>query len=186
MPSTAMDPGDQAHFRFTQLWTAAQPAVAGFVRSLVRDRVAADDVLQETALALFTGFAGYDAQRPFLAWALGVARHKVQDRWRQQARNQVLVQDTAQLDALVAASVELADDLDRHRVALEDCVRGVDGRNWDLLRLHYHQDQPPQAIAERLGLPASHVRVLLTRLRQSLRACVERRLAGGATTGTAT
>ena len=44
---------ERAQEKFMQLWTTAQPAVAGYVRSVVRDGAAAQDVLQDTALVLF-------------------------------------------------------------------------------------------------------------------------------------
>ena len=68
---------EQEQLRFMRLWTAAQPAVSGYVRSLVRDRAVADEVLQETSLVLFRRFEEYDEQRPFVAWALGIARFQV-------------------------------------------------------------------------------------------------------------
>ncbi|MCH1507807.1 MAG: hypothetical protein L7T84_01255 [Akkermansiaceae bacterium] len=37
-------------------WTRAQPAVARFVRSFVRNRADAEDVLQEVALAIVDRF----------------------------------------------------------------------------------------------------------------------------------
>lgn len=62
--------------RFTRLWTAHQPAVSGYLNALVRDRLAAEDLLQETALTALRIFSEYDPQRPFVAWILGVARFK--------------------------------------------------------------------------------------------------------------
>ena len=72
-----------------RLWTAAQPAVSGYVRSLVRNRSMADEVLQETSLVLFRRFDEYDEQRPFVAWALGVARFQVLSLNRDAARSRV-------------------------------------------------------------------------------------------------
>ena len=72
-----------------RLWTSAQPAVANYVHALVRDRGAAQDVLQETALVIFRRFADYDGQRPFLAWALGIARFQVLGIQRDAARSRV-------------------------------------------------------------------------------------------------
>ena len=45
-----LDESDQD--RFIQLWTTAQPAVAGYIRAVVRDTATAKDLLQETALVL--------------------------------------------------------------------------------------------------------------------------------------
>jgi RNA polymerase sigma-70 factor (ECF subfamily) len=75
--------------RFLRLWAEAQPAVAAFVHAVVRDSAAAKDLLQETALVLFRRFADYDGDRPFIAWALGVARFQVLGFQRDEARSLV-------------------------------------------------------------------------------------------------
>jgi RNA polymerase sigma-70 factor (ECF subfamily) len=170
-----MDERESA-LRFTRLWTDAQPAVAGFVRGMITDPATVDDVLQEVALALYTGFAGYDPARPFVAWALGIAKHKVHDRWRAAARSRQVVHDPELLEALAEVSEEMADDLDAERRALQECLSQVEGRPWDLLQLHYVQGHQPRDIAGKLGLEAGHVRVLLNRVRNALKQCVERRL----------
>src|SRR3569833_302528 len=109
--SPTMDERESA-LRFTRLWTDAQPAVAGFVRGMISDLSTVDDVLQEVALALYTGFADYDPARPFVAWALGSARHKVHDRWRSASRSRQVAHDPELLEALAQVSVEMADELD--------------------------------------------------------------------------
>ncbi len=164
------------HWRFHQLWAEAQPAVTGLMRSLVADRVAADDLVQETALALFTHLDRYDPERPFVAWALAVARNKVRDAWRAARRRGEATLDEGALAALAAVGEETVEDLDRERRALEECLRGVEGRNRDLLERHYHQGEDPAIIAAALALKVEHVRVLLSRIRQGLRACIKRRL----------
>ena len=170
------DPDPSQQLRFTSLWTAAHPTVAGFVRGMVPDRAAVDDILQEVALALYHGMATYDPSRPFVAWALGIAKHKVQDRWRTLARSKQVIRDVGVLEAMAAVSAEMDDELDGRRRALQECLGQVQGRAYDLLRLHYQEGHEPREIARVLGLQAGHVRVLLNRVRAALRQCIERRL----------
>lgn len=59
---------------FTRLFVAAQPALHGFLMSLVHDPHAADDLLQELAERMWRKFGEYDRQRPFVAWGIGFAR----------------------------------------------------------------------------------------------------------------
>lgn len=59
---------------FMWLWTESQQAVANYIPATVRDPATAEDLAPETALVLFRRFGEYDGERPFLAWALGVAQ----------------------------------------------------------------------------------------------------------------
>ena len=67
-----MDPATRQAFA---QWTLAQPAVSAFVHAWVQDRAERDDVLQEVAVAVLESYEAYDPSRPFLPWALGIARH---------------------------------------------------------------------------------------------------------------
>ncbi|MFM7867436.1 MAG: sigma factor [Planctomycetaceae bacterium] len=58
-------------------WTLAQPVVSAFITSIVRDFTDRDDVLQNTAVAVLESCSRYDSDRPFLAWALGVAQNQI-------------------------------------------------------------------------------------------------------------
>ena len=53
---------------FLRLLLAAETDLRAFVRSVLRDSAAVDDVFQETALVLWERFAEYDPARPFGAW----------------------------------------------------------------------------------------------------------------------
>ena len=68
---------DERTRQATRLWTLAQPAVSAFITSVVRDFKDRDDVLQDVAVAVIESFDRYDPQRPFTAWAIGVARNQV-------------------------------------------------------------------------------------------------------------
>ena len=161
---------------FTVLWVRAQGPVANYLATLVPDAHACDDLLQEVALACLQGFGTFDRDRPFIPWALGIARNKVLMRWRGLARAPALARDPELLENLSRISEEIDDELDQRERALQQCLGEVKGRAWELLERAYHRDQQPQTIADELGLQASHVRVLLTRIRASLRECIDRRL----------
>ena len=72
---------------FDELWTGCQADVRRYVFMLVPRPADVDDVIQETAVALLDKFVEYDADRPFLPWALRFAYLEVL-KWRQHhARN---------------------------------------------------------------------------------------------------
>ena len=65
------------HEQFTRRWTEAQPIVAGYISAVVPDFQEAEDLLQDVAVILLRKFPEYDAQRPFVAWAIGIAKREV-------------------------------------------------------------------------------------------------------------
>lgn len=87
---------------FTRLWTAVQPAVAGYIRALVRDDPVADGLTQETALVLLRTFSSYDPQRPFLPWALNTAKFQILGHRRDEALKRILERNQVPNDRFVA------------------------------------------------------------------------------------
>lgn len=164
---------DQA--RFMRLWTIAQPMVANYVHALIRDHAAAQDVLQETALVIFRRFAEYDVSRPFVGWALGIARYQVLGLQRDQMRSRVVF-DEEVLAAFTDTWAELAPQESELAGYILPCLGKLAAHARRLVQMRYFDDLNASEIAERLGMASAAVRVALQRVREQLRACVEQQL----------
>lgn len=161
--------------QFTRLWTQAQPSIAGYLAAVVPDRTEADDLCQEVAVVLLRKFADYDPDRPFIAWAMGIAKMAVLGRRRDQARAAARLEPGA-VEAVAQAWLEMAPEEEERLRALRACVERTDGRARQLLELRYQRELPIEEIAAALGLAAGTARVALHRLRSALQQCIERRL----------
>jgi len=167
---------EQNQLRFMRLWTAAQPAVASFVYSLVRNRAAADDVVQETSLVLYRRFEEYDETAgPFVAWALGIARFQVLGLQRDQARSRVAF-DEELLARFTESWAERSPGFSDRTLALQECLERLGTHARRLVRMRYFDDMTAEKIAQELGRTGAAMRVALQRIRQQLRECVEQQL----------
>ena len=156
----------------TRCWTLAQPVVSAFVASVVRDFRDRDDVLQETALAVFDAFDKYDTSRPFNAWALGIARNQVSLYIRKRRRDRLVFDDNVMI-SLATAFSEISSEESHRFDFLQDCLKQLEGRAKSLCDLRYQHDLKPSEIADRLGMSANSVAKALQRIRDQLRDCIE-------------
>ena len=163
------------HEQFTRRWTEAQPIVAGYINAVVPDFQEAEDLLQDVAVILLRKFTEYDPQRPFVAWAIGIAKREVLVARRRHARGFLSYQADL-LERISEAYEELAPEFEDRSRALRECLRTVRGRAGELLRLRYEESLKPNAIAARVGMAVVAVRVMLSRTRAALRECIERKL----------
>ena len=92
------DPSDKLT-QITLLWTNAQPSVMAFIRSITPQLADAEDILQDTARQVANRFDEYDQSRPFAPWAMGIAKYKVLEWRRRQARGAILLEEDA-IDAI--------------------------------------------------------------------------------------
>lgn len=161
--------------QFAVLWTAAQPTISAFIRTLVPDFQQADEVLQRVAVTLVRKFNQYDPSRAFAAWAVGVAKYEVLYYRRERATDRHLFGDDI-VEHIASRYEVIAEDADPMREALAHCVDELKGRSKRVIELRYRRGMKSAAIASEMMLSAGAVRMLLCRARESLRHCIQRRV----------
>lgn len=171
------DQHSQDMVTFARRWAEAEPTVTGYLRSLTNDHNEINDLLQEVALAATRNAQQYAGQASFSAWCLGIARHKVMDRWRKKSRQRVEIRDPEVLDLLAQEAAALDEETQVRSDALEQCLKGMNEQAWALVRCHYHEQQSYDTIAEQTGTNVNNIRVKLHRIRAKLKQCIERRIA---------
>ncbi|MBA4189102.1 MAG: hypothetical protein C0467_13980 [Planctomycetaceae bacterium] len=150
-----------------------------YVHTLVRNLADADDVFQQTALALWRRFDTYDPTRSFLNWALGVARLEAATWLRSHARDRLRFSDDLTAILLEAfAAVPDAETSDRQD-ALPGCMDKLPDADRLLLTECYQNGSDVAAVAARLGRSAQSVHNSLARIRRVLHECIERATARG-------
>ena len=168
------DPSFASSPEFLQQITAAQSPLYAFILSLMAGQEGAADVLQETNVKLCRELHRYDTTRPFLPWAMTLARFEVMA-WRTRQNRSRLVLDNEVVELLAA---EMADGQnDRELAALESCLAGLPPRQRELVAARYDQGETVRAIAKRLGQPENALAALLYRIRKALHDCITTKLA---------
>ncbi|UUO04670.1 sigma-70 family RNA polymerase sigma factor [Blastopirellula sp. J2-11] len=166
---------NEQQMQFTRLWTEAQPVVSQYVDSLISDSWMARDIVQNTSVALLLKFEQYDATRPFIAWAMGVAKFEILGSRRDTARNRIIC-DPDLLDQYTTAWAEISPQLGDEALALRQCVGKLETKQQEMLRLRYVEDLNSDKIASQLGRTSTSIRTTLHRIRLALRRCIEGQL----------
>jgi RNA polymerase sigma-70 factor (ECF subfamily) len=156
-------------------WVLAQPIVDAFISSTVRNSADAQDILQDVAVAVLDGQSLAPSEEAFVAWTIGIARHKIADHFRREKRLHGTM-DEELLQSVATAFVNRAEVWTAEDNALEQCLQSVKGEARHVLDLRYRDGHSPQEIARRLGRTSEAIRASLLRIRKGLRECIERRL----------
>ena len=170
------------HVREVQkLFLAYADLLRGFIRGLVPQHEAAEDVFQELFLTLTAKAGDFHLETNFVAWARTIARLKVLEHYRRLKRTVPLLAPEV-LNVLSDTAPELDPLLMPRYGALQECLKQVAPRTREMVGLRY-ADPPltPQQIARQLSWTPNSVRVALARARKFLLECVERRLAAEGT-----
>jgi RNA polymerase sigma-70 factor (ECF subfamily) len=136
----------------------------------------AEDVLQEVAVSVAKNYGRYDRSRPFLAWALGIARNHMLMYFRRYHRDRLVFND--ELMASIGHHLEAIaeESVDQRREALHNCLRQLDERRRRLIELRYSSGLSIDDIAQSLGKSVAAVKGSLHRVRKTLEQCVRNRI----------
>ncbi|WP_437206749.1 sigma-70 family RNA polymerase sigma factor [Planctomicrobium sp. SH664] len=161
---------------FLRHFTPVQHRVQVYVRAMVFDGSAANDVFQEACLAMWKNYSTFVRQGDFQSWALGIARLQVLKYWRTRKRDRHIF-TLPMLDSLTEQARDLVSEIDPRQVALNACVSQLSRRHKGLIQNFYAQGLPAEAIAESWDRSVHAVYKALRVVRQSLLECVQQKLA---------
>lgn len=170
---------EQDSGQFIRLWIQHQNDLLRTIAPLVGSMDDAQDVLQETALALLKKFDKYDQQQPFLPWAKQFARYEVLMHHRRRQRYTFLSEQL--IEALAKRQKEWETIGENRRRILIDCMDKLSESDRLLLRQRYAEpDTTIQQVAQVTGRTANALYKALQRIRRQLVFCIERKLASAA------
>jgi RNA polymerase sigma-70 factor, ECF subfamily len=169
----ALLPSDH-HERFTLLLLKHQQDIFRFVLMFVPHRADAQEIVQETAMALWKNFAAYDAERPFTNWACGFARVEIV-RFLRRARRRRLLSAQA-IELLVAEERSMPSELEERDRHLRECLARLRADQRTLIEGYYLEERSVETIARTEGRTPAAVYKSLQRIRQILFACVQTKM----------
>lgn len=159
---------------------AHQDMLVAWASFLLPDRDAAEEVAHRTFIRAYEQLDDFDDSRDFAIWLRAICRSLAQGeltRRRRERRNLGNARE-ALLQQVLAAAPPVESDGDRLE-ALRRCLAGLDDPLRALVQARYADGCPVAEAASRLGRTVTWVTTTLGRVRERLRTCVERRLAGG-------
>jgi RNA polymerase sigma-70 factor (ECF subfamily) len=157
---------------FEALFRDFGPRIRAYLLKLTRDSQAAEDLMQETMLAIWRKAGQFDPARgQASAWIFTIARNIWIDAWRKQKRPAFDPDDPA---LVPAAEPEAGDILELRQsgAALHEALKTLPQEQVDLIRLSFFDEASHSTIAAQTGLPIgtvkSRIRLAFGRLRAAL------------------
>ena len=160
---------------FARELTRHQARLRGLIRCLLFNRQDVEDVWQDTNVLLLRKAADFRPGTDFWAWSSQVARYQVLTHCKKLKRDRLVFSD----ELLATLAEDLGSrvaEVDDRRTALDACLTKLPAPQRQLLELRYGPKNSIEEIAVSLERSAGSIRQALFRIRETLLACIERRL----------
>ena len=156
---------------FLKLFARHQHQIQSYIVAMVGHWSDADDVMQETSVALWDHFSEFELGTDFRAWACRVAHFRVL-RYRQKCGRDRHVFNDELVEQLRCTMEEELPMMDPRRDALEICLKALKPSDRELLENCYARDHKIVEIAKLLRRPAKSLYKALERIRRGLFQCI--------------
>jgi RNA polymerase sigma-70 factor (ECF subfamily) len=158
---------------FVRLLLQYQNDLLRYILPLVGCLDDAQDVLQDTAMALWRKFDQYDPRQPFLRWAKRFAHHEILMYHRKRRRYTFLTEEM--IESLSERQAEHEQYGQQLQKALVDCIQRLPEADRLLLNSRYAEPGTTiQHLAAETGQTANVLYKALARIRRQLLLCIGR------------
>ncbi len=167
--------GDQnaAQQRFLSMFLRSEREIFRYVASLVPNVPDAEDIVQQTALALWEKFDAYDPSQPFTPWACRFALNKARQWIERRQRWQALLQ-SGLAEELMERREALRPEIEVRLRHLESCLGKLPVDQRELVEGYYYHRTGIEALSDSSGRTVQATYKALQRIRLSLLICVDR------------
>ncbi|MEM8957133.1 MAG: sigma-70 family RNA polymerase sigma factor [Pseudomonadota bacterium] len=150
-----------------------QTPLLAFIRGRGADPAAAADAAQDTMLEVWRSAGRYRGEAAAKSWLFSIARNKLIDRTRKNARLSIVdevpdsIDEAPDPEAVIIASSEAA--------RVRACLGGLKPEHLNVIRLAFYEDLTYGQIAEIEGVPAGTVKTRVFHAKKLLLRCLDRR-----------
>lgn len=151
-------------------------AVYGFLFSMVREKQLAEELTQDTFLVLVKKINTLDRAAPIMPWLLTTAKNLAWNAQKKQnLKKRIFLEGNTSLEFWKTIDGEDL-FLDNHIKALEHCLSELTDQQSEAVKMFYNEKFSCIEIAKKLNLAVEAVYNRLTRVRKSLRRCIEKKM----------
>jgi RNA polymerase sigma-70 factor (ECF subfamily) len=169
--------GDSRADEFAQLLAQHEARLFGYIHALVMNAADAEEVYQDTVLALWRKFDQFQPETNFAAWARAAAHFEVQHYFRGASRRRSRF-DPVLVDEIAATQMQLdqseTPDAETYFDALRKCKELLPDADQRLIEMCYLASLGVSKTARRLGRSPQSVCNSLSRIRRALFDCIRR------------
>ncbi len=166
------DDKDAAQQRFLSLFLRSEREIFRYVAVLVPNVADAEDIVQQTAIALWEKFDAYDPSQPFTPWACRFALNKAKQWVERRQRWQALL-DKGLAEELALRRDEMRPEIELRLRHLEGCLNKLPDEQRSLVEGYYYRRDGVEKLAGHSGRTVAATYKILQRTRQALQACID-------------
>ncbi len=159
--------------RFLALLVSHQKRIYAYILSLVPRTTDAEEIMQQTTIAMWKKFASFEQNTNFLAWGIQVAKYHVLKFRARQAKNHRIFEPEV-LEKISESQQNRPSKQDDRLLALDVCLKKLDSSHHHMLQMRYDEGLKINEIAEKVGRSVYTLYKTFAKIHTLLQLCIHR------------
>jgi RNA polymerase sigma-70 factor (ECF subfamily) len=176
IPPNEKSKEETRHERFLCQLMPAQKRIYGFIRTMVLTQSDTDDLMQETAMVMWSKFDDSESIADFAAWGIRIARYRIL-KFREKQHSRRIRFSNEAFEQILERYGTVIENMDDRLKALENCVAKLNEHEGQLIQMRYGQNLSIKKIAERVDRPVHGMYKAMARIHNIIQRCVNHTLA---------
>lgn len=160
---------------YLRLLNTVDRGLSAYIHSLVPSNDDAQDVLQEVRITMWRHFPTFVEGSNPQAWARKIALHQILNHRRSERRRCGVFSDAEFIEVVAEEIDRQWDGLSARSAALRDCLRKLPDGHRKMMVWRYFEECGVEEIAQKTQRSVDAVYRLVSRIRESLLECMERK-----------
>lgn len=160
---------------FLSLLAANQRMVFSYILAAVGNRIAAEEIMQQTMLIMWKDFDKFEPGSNFCAWGKKIAYHRILEYRKQNAK--LVFLDRAVIEQVLDLSENTSRESNDRALALEGCLKKLKKSSLRIISMRFNQGKSCKEISDAIGRPVQTVYKNMSRIYTALKECIDRTIA---------
>ena len=159
---------------FVKLFTTHQAKINSYILTLVPNYSDSADIMQETAMMIWSKFPEFEVGSNFLSWGLSIAHYRVLEFRRKKKKiNEIGISEDV-LEKIRLVTQDKKDSSNEQIVSLKKCFTLLDKNDQQIILLRYHENLKLREVAEKMDKSLQSIYRRISRVQESLFKCVKK------------
>lgn len=163
--------------QFIELYTKSQKNIHLYILSMVHCPSDAEDIMQQTAAAMWQMFDRFQEGSNFIAWGISIARFRILDYRKHKQKHRLFLSEDVYQHIIDTMDMErICRTSDDRASALKGCLKQLNESDSRMLQMHYGGGVSYKKIAKELGKSTTGIYKVMTRIHNTLHSCIKKTL----------
>ena len=158
---------------FLRLLVGNQDSIYSFILTMVHNRNDADDLLQDTITVMWRNFSIYQQGTSFVGWGISISKNLILKFFEKHRHSKLTFSSDIEKE-IAELTIQKLESFDDRILALRNCVKKLNSRDYDLVQLHYEKKKTIKQIALERAISSYTLYRMMGKIHRLLQNCIYR------------